>query len=490
MNDGTRRKFPALALVLVSLIAVVVLACFIGCSSAPPLENWHTEKLSEDFTLEKSKKEVTDFDDYLELEDRLFRQLDQEIYAENPTGPAYSLERYSSGSAVDPRRDAPDWNRSFEFAGNGKGGVLLLHGMSDSPYSIRALAQALNRRGYRVIGIRLPGHGTIPSGLKYTSWQDMAAAVELAMNQLNADPETRSAGVHLIGYSTGATLALDFALKAINDPDIPVPDSLVLISPAIRVHAAARFAGFKNGISAVPGLGSLAWLTVMSEFDPYKYNSFATNAGTQVHRITTDVDRRIRALSQTPTMADFPPVLVFKSTVDFTVSTDALVDSLMKRLPPDKNELVLFDINRQASIKSTLLVADPGPLTRRLLQESDLPFAVTFITNESDSVSSVHARYKAPFSLEPSGPEMLGLSWPRGVISLSHVALPFPPDDPLYGQFPPEGDGKIYLGDLAFRGERGLLKLPEDWLLRMRYNPFFPYLEMRVFNWLEHPGDL
>ena len=33
-----------------------------------------------------------------------------------------------------------------------------------------------------------------------------------------------------------------------------------------------------------------------------------------------------------------------------------------------------------------------------------------------------------------------------GVFSLSHVALPFPPDDPLYGRTPPDEKGRLFLG--------------------------------------------
>jgi alpha-beta hydrolase superfamily lysophospholipase len=475
---------------IAAVLAVVTLLVLVnGRSGGPSLEPWHTEKLNEEFTSDKAEEEVRSFSDYLQLEKRLFKQLDEKVYASTGTGPDQALNRYSPGSAADPRNREPDWNRSFELEGDGAGGVLLLHGMSDSPYSMRALGIALNQRGHHVIGLRLPGHGTAPSGLRYISWQDMAAAVNLAMKQLRSGPGSASGALHIIGYSTGASLALDFTFRALSGHDLPVPASLVLISPAIRIHGTAKLAGFKDGLSVLPGLGGLAWLSVMDEFDPYKYNSFATNAGAQVHRITVDVDRRMQELARNSTAVDgFPPALVLKSTVDFTVTTDAVVDNLLKRLPADRNELVLFDINRQAAIKSTLLVADPGPLTNRLLAEKDLPFAVTFVTNQSEQSNIVTAKYKAPHSSEPSTAESLGLSWPRGVVSLSHVALPIPPDDPLYGQFAPLDGDFIFLGDLAIRGERGLLKIPEDWLLRMRYNPFYSYLEERVLDWVDRAG--
>ena len=72
------------------------------------------------------------------------------------------------------------------------------------------------------------------------------------------------------------------------------------MSPSIRIHPASALAGFKNSLAALPGLDGLAYLLVMDEFDPYKYNSFATNAGAQVHRITTEVGRRMQALVRDP----------------------------------------------------------------------------------------------------------------------------------------------------------------------------------------------
>jgi hypothetical protein len=263
----------------------------------------------------------------------------------------------------------------------------------------------------------------------------------------------------------------------------------VLLSPAIRVHPASGMAGFKNSLSALPGLDGLAYLAIMDEFDPYKYNSFATNAAAQVHRITHHVDGRIQSLASDAEVAGrLPPILAIKSTVDATVTTDAVVDNLLIRLPANRNELLLFDINRQAAIKSTLLVDDPGPLTKRLLNDAALPFAVTMVTNEDVYSQHVVARRKPVYSEDGYVLESLQLEWPAGVVSLSHVALPFPPDDPVYGESPVEGNDQVFLGNLAIKGERGLLRIPGEWLLRQRHNPFYDYMQARIIGWLNEAG--
>ena len=341
--------------------------------------------------------------------------------------------------------------------------------------------QALNRRGYQVLGLRLPGHGTAPSGLTRVHWRDMAAAVRLGMEHLSAALGEKP--IHMIGYSTGAPLALNFALEAEQGNAAPMPASLVLISPAIGISPAAGLATWKRRLSIMPGLGGLAWLQVQPEFDPYKYNSFATNAAEQVHRLTRSVSRRIATRVESGASGTMPPILVLKSTVDASVSTNAVVDNLLRPLASGQNEMVLFDINRLA-MKSPLLVSDPGPLTARVMSDATLPFAVTLVTNESPQSAAMVARHKEPFSGEVSRTEPLAVTWPRGVISLSHVALPFPPDDPLYGQRPTGNDDALFLGEMAIQGERGLLKIPADWLLRLRYNPFYDYLERRVLDWV------
>jgi alpha-beta hydrolase superfamily lysophospholipase len=288
-------------------VVVGVLVLLSQDCSGPPLKPWHTEELTAEFTAQRAD-EIRTFDDYRQLEDELFQELDEKVYARVETGPEYALARYSPGSAADPRGRSPDWNRSFELpVDDAVGGVLLLHGMTDAPYTLRTLGKALNKRSYWVLGLRLPGHGTAPSGLKSVSWEDMAAAVRLSMDHLASKVEHKP--IHIVGYSTGAPLALDFALNALEGSASPVPASLVLISPAIGIHAAAGLANWKVRLAVLPGLGGLAWLQIVPEFDPYKYNSFATNAGGQVHSLTRSVARRIAARAQSNPTEVLPPTL-------------------------------------------------------------------------------------------------------------------------------------------------------------------------------------
>jgi hypothetical protein len=156
----------------ISVVFTVVVLGLQGCSSQS-LSPWHTEKLTEEFVAGDSGQ-VQTFDDYLALEDRLFNELDQKVYSQVEAGPEYGLVRYSSGSKADPQSYKTNWNRSFEFQNDSPvGGVLLLHGMSDSPYSLHALAETLAQQNYWVIGLRMPGHGTAPSG---TSFDDRFAS--------------------------------------------------------------------------------------------------------------------------------------------------------------------------------------------------------------------------------------------------------------------------------------------------------------------------
>jgi hypothetical protein len=76
---------------------------------------------------------------------------------------------------------------------------------------------------------------------------------------------------------------------------------------------------------------------------------------------------------------------------------------------------------------------------------------------------------------------ILAQRYPNDVYSLSHVALPFPPADGLYGSEPAAADNfGLRLGTVAVRGERGALIVNAETLMRMSSNPFFDYMIERI----------
>ena len=77
------------------------------------------------------------------------------------------------------------------------------------------------------------------------------------------------------------------------------------------------------------------------------------------------------------------------------------------------------------------------------------------------------------------------MAWPPEIFSLTHIAIPFAADDPLYGI---DGSNRIAgllpIGRLSPRGERAVLTVGTDTLMRLSSNPFFPFLAERIGEWL------
>ena len=443
------------------------------------LSVWHHANLDQEFTADSP---VASFEEYIALEDRLFAQLDELVYAK--TGPVGDdrVNRYKRGSLSDPERWSPNWNRSYDMPVEAPGAsVLLLHGLSDSPYSLRSLAQRLHNAGVYTLGLRIPGHGTAPSGLVNVTWQDMAAAVRLAISHLAEQNSDRP--IYIVGYSNGAALAVEYALSMLDDPTLPRVDRLVLLSPEIGVTPAAAMAIWQARLGRLLGLEKLAWNNILPEYDPFKYGSFAINAGDVSHRLTAEIQRHIAVQQKDGKLDDMPPVLAFSSVVDSTVSAPALVTNLLNRLSPGGHELVLFDINARAGIEP-LLNWNPDKMLDALQSAADPAFVLSLVTNENpDSRKVVEQRWT--YGKKDAVTTELGLQWPEDVYSLSHVALPFAPGDPLYGGEPTEPSPGVELGSLALRGEKNVLKISPTAMLRMRWNPFYPYLEQRTLEFLD-----
>ncbi|ODT21574.1 MAG: hypothetical protein ABS35_16865 [Kaistia sp. SCN 65-12] len=442
-----------------------------------PLEPWHTF-VPEELSIKELDR--AGWADYLKAEDKAFASVRAEVTQKLDPEERVPVNRYFDGSAIHPAHFKQDWNRSYVMEPEGKpvGVAVFLHGLTDSPYSLRHVARQYRERGFVAIAIRLPGHGTVPAGLTEVEWQDWLAATRLAVREARKRVDA-AAPLHLVGFSNGGALALMYALEALENKELARPERLVLISPMVGITAFARFAGLAGLPAILPAFAKAAWLGVLPEFNPFKYNSFPVNGARQSHLLTQALQQKIVRLAREGRLTELAPTLTFQSVMDFTVSTRAIISSLYAHLPANGSELVLFDLNRSAKF-GPLLSTTSDTLLTRILPASPRNFRLTVITNANEDSSDVVERVtEAGASTETV--RDLGLSYPFDVFSLSHVALPFPVTDSLYGLKPdPTEDFGIKLGSVAARGERGTLIVNLDSLLRMSSNPFFPYLIDRV----------
>ncbi len=477
MRDGM-----IMQLILRFLLLLLCCGLLAGCSTVKNAKPWHRIILDEEFSARDATPNFQ-WVDYLARENRLFAQLQQAL-SDNPRTDAY---RYQFDSPLNSLTHAHNWNRSFVLRPQQvRGGVVMLHGLSDSPYSIRSLALHLQQQGFYVIGVRLPGHGTLPTGLLNVRWEDWAAVTELAMHELQRQMGNNDE-LYMLGYSTGAALALNYALQAQENKQLPQPKKLVLLSPMIGV---SKFAALSKGLDLaghLPLLSNERWLNKKPEYNPFKYNSFTVNAGWQAHRLTKHIQGKIQAAAAKNNLVNFPPSLGFQSLVDTTVSTAAIEEYFYRALPEktqqSPSELVIFDINRNHYF-APITRSDNRELLDALFQPAIRNYHLVKIGNRNPDTHRV-SEWRRPAGTLSEQETQLPLEFPRGVFSLSHVAIPFPMNDPTFGLEPDEQEFfGIRLGNLNLRGEKNTLVIPADANQRLNANPFYSYMEKRIDEWL------
>ena len=248
----TKRAAAGLAIALVAVLGVRAWDSLSG----PPLEPWHTYVPTE---LPADEIARADWNGYLAAEQAAFDEVRREVSGKLAPRARVASNRYFDGSPLDPGRFPTDWNRSFvlEPAGSPAGAVVLLHGLTDSPYSMRGVARRYRDRGYVAVAIRLPGHGTVPAGLTDVDWRAWSQATRLAVREARRRVPA-PAPLHVVGYSNGGALAMKYALDALDDGSLPRPDRIVLISPMIGVTSMARFAGVVGWPALVPSFARAA----------------------------------------------------------------------------------------------------------------------------------------------------------------------------------------------------------------------------------------
>ncbi|QLG86957.1 alpha/beta fold hydrolase [Chitinibacter bivalviorum] len=466
-----------LLLLLGALIPVLVLIA-LWVKQLPELSIWHTYVPAHEFTAERT--DIKTFAQYQALEVQLLKDVSSHIVDVASSSDQRKINRYAPDSLTNPLHYKTNWNRSYLLTGDpDKASVLLVHGLSDSPYSLRALALKLHAQGYTVLGLRLPAHGTAPSALTELHWQDAAAAVRLAMNELSL----RKKPIHYIGYSTGATLACEYQLAKLDGEALPTIASMTLISPAIAVSAAAKYASLASKLEPISGVSAAAWSDILPEYNPYKYNSFPLNAAVQINLLTSKIQQ---GFAKHAPLNDWPPTNVFLSTVDNTVLAEPVVSLFMNQLGTGRHQLMLFDLNRNAEF-SPLLKTQAAQWAINLIDSPQThPYRLQLISNRSTPESqqvSIEERNADSKQLERRTTQY---AWPMDIYALSHIAMPFEPADPLFGDPRLTRNQRSVHLNQTLSGERGLLTISSNEMLRLRYNPFYALQEAEILQFIAH----
>lgn len=478
LTKGFRRAAEWLAIILVT---VVLLRAF-EARRLPDLKPWHRFVPQKELTAAELNDRFT-LADYLAREAEVFREVREQVETQTPAEDRTKGNRYFEGSPINPSHFATDWNRTYELAPSEiRGGALLIHGLTDGPYSMRRVAELLRDRGIYSLCLRMPGHGTVPGALTQVRWEDWLAAVKVGARHVSARIG-QGKPFFLVGYSNGGALAVQYSLEALAGAPLPRAERIVLLSPMIGIVPFTAIAKVVSALAFVPYFEKSRWLDVLPEYIPFKYNSFPVNAAQQTLDLTSLLQAGIQKAADAGRIGQMPPILTFLSLVDSTVSTDATVDKLYDRLAENGSELVVFDMNRTNNLRPFLKSPEDALITR-LETGIGRRYRFTLVSNVRPDTVEVMERSFPPGG-GPPRVQPLGLSWPPQVFSLSHVAIPFAPDDPLFGIAPDmREDYGLRLGLIAPRGDPSVLRVPMDSFMRLNSNPFFSYVERRVREWI------
>ncbi len=338
-----------------------------------------------------------------------------------------------------------DGNAPFELrpiAGGSAGqhktyrrGVLLTHGLTDSPYFMRHLAVFFQENGFRVMAILLPGHGTQPGDLLDVAWQEWAKAVAYGTDRLAEEVDE----VYLAGLSAGGALSI---YQSQRDDRV---QGLFLFSPALKISPRAERANLHKFYSWM--IPSAKWVNIMPDRDIYKYESFPKNAAAQMYALTQESSKQLLLHKLNI------PVFAAASADDTTVESSATLDFMMRVLHP--------------SSKLVLYTTDEGK------------HAKGFPPEKLELVNSVLPRQK--------------------ILSSAHTAIVLPPDDMHYGAkgeysncvhyYP--GDMEKYAAcvkhpEQALQGEITEQNLKAGILRRLMYNPNFAALKVSMRRFIDN----
>ncbi|WP_327236988.1 alpha/beta fold hydrolase [Streptomyces sp. NBC_01317] len=205
----------------------------------------------------------------------------------------------------------------------GEVGVLLCHGFTGSPQSMRPWGEHLAERGLTVSVPLLPGHGTRWQDMQSTRWQDWYAEVDRALRELRE----RCARVFVCGLSMGGSLALRLAAK-----HGPAISGIVVVNPAVKMHGAAAYA-LPVLRHVLPSVGGLANDIAKDGKVELGYTRTPLHAAYSLGRLFRLVDAALPQVTQ--------PLLLLRSPKDHVVPPSDSARVLSRVSSTDVREILL-----------------------------------------------------------------------------------------------------------------------------------------------------
>ncbi len=273
------------------------------------------------------------FDFYLEENSRRIRNALQKYYFNRHSNPFgdYTLEQVV---AMRVPFEIPVNAPLCMEAGLGKSrGILMLHGLSDSPFLLRELAQSLAQQYPCALirGLLTPGHGTVPGDLLHSTRLDWQRAADYGISSFATGVDE----LFIVGYSNGGLLALNY-LDRHRDEELIA--GLVLLSPALLTSDPRAYLS--------PYLRYLIkWVSKNADIDAAKYESFPMQAAAEFYLQTREINSpAFRPLNT--------PLMMVISSDDTTVSAPAAAAFFCSKSSSDRSQLYWY--------QSVFSKIDPG----------------------------------------------------------------------------------------------------------------------------------
>lgn len=340
------------------------------------------------------------------------------------------------------------WSKS---QGGGKG-FLLIHGLTDSPYLMRDIADSLHQ-AYPCALIRallLPGHGTVAGDSLTMRYQDWLAVTDYGVGSF--DEMKGITDLYIVGFSMGASLAIREFKEGGHTDKIK---GLVLISAAVK--AKTPFAGLTSLVEHFKD-----WAGVSAERDAARYESFAMHAGAEFYKLTKDLMNGEYGVNI--------PALMAVSADDATVDASAARDFFCDSVHADRRALIWYN--------------------SRFPEKNIAPPCKDIAQTE---IGSIDKEYQGT---------------PYRLANFSHLSLPVSPSNPHYGvngayrncksyEADPEafaqcqqGSAQTIFGENDLADEKPKKELGYDYWRRGTFNPDYHRLAQSIVCFVDEGCNL